>query len=212
MRYQHFLYIIPFLVLMVFASCGTDPEGGEGENPGETTTVVTPPEVQEPEKPALDSFKYTWKDNHIVLNWQFLSRVVFEDRYAEEVDTLVAFPIFHDDIKAIDGHPVIIQGYALPFTAENGTLHVLSAYPFSNCFFCGGAGQESVMDIITKKSFKAFPKDQVVAFKGKLKLNDTDLMHLNYMLEEAEITELMGNTVRAPELKKEGNNPSAGNH
>ena len=43
-------------------------------------------------------------------------------------------------IQAINGKEVLIQGYIIPFeeTGDESIL-ILSANPFSTCFFCGGA-------------------------------------------------------------------------
>ncbi|HMN91359.1 MAG TPA: hypothetical protein PKE68_15155, partial [Saprospiraceae bacterium] len=65
-------------------------------------------------------------------------------------------------------------------------LLVLSAYPYSNCFFCGAAGPESVMEIRLKATSKRFRMDTETAFAGTFLLNDTDINSLNYILADAE--------------------------
>ena len=68
---------------------------------------------------------------------------------------------------------------------------VLSANSFANCFFCGNAGPETIMDIKMKTKFKKpLKQDDRVIFRGKLKLNATDLYYLNYILEDAEVVSI----------------------
>ncbi|MEM7660041.1 MAG: DUF3299 domain-containing protein, partial [Bacteroidota bacterium] len=77
-----------------------------------------------------------------------------------------------------------IKGYMLPIDLE-GNAYYLSAYPFSSCFFCGGAGQESVMELRLKKAKQSFQQDEFVTLRGRLRLNNREL-ELNYILEEVE--------------------------
>ena len=66
---------------------------------------------------------------------------------------------------------------------------MLSANPYSSCFFCGQAGPESVMEIQLLKQYDGLRMDQVITFKGKLRLNADDIYQLNYILEDAEVVE-----------------------
>jgi hypothetical protein len=66
---------------------------------------------------------------------------------------------------------------------------VLSANPYSSCFFCGQAGPESVMEIQLLKQYDGLRMDQVITFEGRLRLNADDIYQLNYILEEAEVVE-----------------------
>jgi hypothetical protein len=91
-------------------------------------------------------------------------------------------------MKALEGQLVRMTGYVIPIeeTGDDAVL-VLSAFPYSSCFFCGGAGAETIMDIrLKKKTTKRFKKDETLTFRGKLRLNDSDLMFFNYILEDAE--------------------------
>ena len=83
-----------------------------------------------------------------------------------------------------------IKGYLIPIdeTGDENIL-VLSANPYSSCFFCGGAGQESVMDVLLKDKSQKFQTDQLVTFEGKLKLNNSDLYFVNYILEGAVVVQ-----------------------
>lgn len=94
-------------------------------------------------------------------------------------------PTYGEDVKALEGKTIEITGYVLPLDIS-GDNYVLSAFPFSSCFFCGGAGQESVMELRLADSGDRFKQDQYLTFTGKLKLNHREL-ELNYILEEARV-------------------------
>lgn len=119
------------------------------------------------------------------IDWKFLSKVEFEDKYFEEYEAWYLFPNFSDAIKKMDGKRVRIKGYVIPLDVEDN-LYALSAYPFSACFFCGGAGPESVMSLKFKGKPRHFDTDDVATFEGVLHLNTTDLDTFNYVLQQAE--------------------------
>lgn len=138
---------------------------------------------------TFDSTMYAFRDGAVDLNWQILAMVSFDEQYNEELDQYIPYPIFSPTVRALDGKEIYIQGYYIPVDESgDADIIVLSAFPFSACFFCGNAGPESVMDIQLKKKTKlGFKTDDRITFKGKLKLNDSDLYYLNYILEEAEL-------------------------
>jgi hypothetical protein len=76
-----------------------------------------------------------------------------------------------------------VKGYLLPVDIE-GEMVVLSEFPFSSCFFCGGAGPESVIELRFKKSKLKFKPDEFATIQGIFRLN-TDEFALSYMLENA---------------------------
>jgi len=128
-------------------------------------------------------------DNPVKLNWVQLSDMTMEYRYNEEFGFDIPYPIFGDEIRAVEGKEVTLEGFVLLIEAEDEEIVILSKYPYSQCFFCGGAGPESVVDVLLKDEAKehGLKMDQRVTFKGKLKLNTEDLDHLNYIFEDAEL-------------------------
>ena len=181
-----------FLVFFVLVlGCGDTPQvAGTDE-----VVEVTPPPLEQftlPDTlPVLpDTVQYTLNgEGYINLTWAHLAEVDFEERYTEEVDTYVPYPIFRPSVQRLAGEQVEIKGYVIPVeeTGEESII-VLSANPFSSCFFCGMAGPETIMDVQLKKKFKGrFKQDDILTFRGKLRLNDSDLYYLNYILEEAEL-------------------------
>ncbi|MCB9186657.1 MAG: DUF3299 domain-containing protein [Flavobacteriales bacterium] len=122
---------------------------------------------------------------HKKIDWAFLAKVKWEDRYFPAYDETVWYPDFSKEVLALDSTLVEIEGYIIPVDVESG-YYVLSANPFSSCFFCGNAGPESVVELqFADKLSKTFTTDEIVTFKGRLKLNWDDLEHCNYILQGA---------------------------
>lgn len=128
-------------------------------------------------------------DKPIKLDWVKLSDMTMEYRYNEEFGFDIPYPVFGDEIKELDGKFVTLEGFVLLIEAEDEEIVILSKYPYSQCFFCGGAGPESVVDVLLSEDEKdhGLRMDQRVTFKGRLKLNIEDLDHLNYIFEDAEL-------------------------
>ncbi|MDX2245647.1 MAG: DUF3299 domain-containing protein [Bacteroidia bacterium] len=118
------------------------------------------------------------------ISWETLAKVNYE--YIQKVDQNLWFgkPSFPPEIKTLEGKTIRITGHVLPSDASENS-YILSAFPFSSCFFCGGAGPESVVELRLKKKKEKYKLDQVVTFTGILRLNDRE-MELTYILEEAE--------------------------
>lgn len=121
----------------------------------------------------------------VELTWKTLTDVEFKDVFVEELDTYYWKPTFGESVKALEGQEVFITGYILPVDIDDD-YYVLSRYPFANCFFCGGAGPESIIDLRFKKEKRKFKTDERLTFKGIFKLNATDIYSMNYILLEAE--------------------------
>jgi hypothetical protein len=122
------------------------------------------------------------------ITWETLKDVKFTDKWSEEFQAYYQVPKFGAALKALDGKEVIIKGYIIPIDVIED-YYVLSANPYSSCFFCGQAGPESVMEVQIKKKNGELKMDQVITFKGKLKLNADDIYQLNYILENAEVVD-----------------------
>ncbi len=118
------------------------------------------------------------------INWVTLSDVKFADKYSDEVEAYYYFPTFGSSVLALNNKDVIIKGYVLEIDRGND-VYILSANPFAACFFCGGAGPESIVELKLPKNHPRFSMDEVVTFKGKLKLNAVDIYQCNYILENA---------------------------
>ena len=123
-----------------------------------------------------------------IITWELLKNVEFDEIWSEEFQAYYMVPKFSNAVKAMDGKKVQIRGFIIPVDIVQD-YYVLSANPYSSCFFCGQAGPESVMEIQMVKKYEGLRMDQVITFKGKLILNADDIYQLNYILEDAEIIE-----------------------
>jgi len=123
-----------------------------------------------------------------IITWELLKNVEFDEIWSEEFQAYYMIPKFSNAVKAMDGKEVQIRGFIIPVDIVQD-YYVLSANPYSSCFFCGQAGPESVMEIEMVKKYEGLRMDQVITFKGKLRLNVDDIYQLNYILEDAEIIE-----------------------
>jgi hypothetical protein len=119
------------------------------------------------------------------LTWRMLEDVEFKDVYVEELDAYYWKPTFGNSVNALQGEEVHITGYMIPVDLDED-FYVLSRYPFANCFFCGGAGPESVIDLrFTGKSPRVYQTDERLTFAGKFRLNADDVYQMNYILDGA---------------------------
>ena len=184
------LILLGCFLMILLGSCQSENNENESLQDKEETEVVVEDTITKAISPieTFDSSQYVFKDGYIVLTWSALADIDFEDRYSEELGAKIPFPLFSERIKALEGKQVEIQGYVIPFeeTGED-TYIILSAFPYTQCFFCGNAGPETVMDILPEEESvsKRLKMDQQTTFRGKLKLNDSDFYYLNYILEEA---------------------------
>lgn len=119
------------------------------------------------------------------LTWRTLTDVEFKDVYVDELDAYYWKPTFGESVKALEGTEVYITGYVIPVDYDED-FYVLSRYPFANCFFCGGAGPESVVDLRFKGKTRRYETDERLTFKGVFALNANDVYQMNYILEGAE--------------------------
>lgn len=118
--------------------------------------------------------------------WKTLSKITYEKKFDDLLGFKVDVPVFGDDIKALEGEIVEVSGYIVPVEGyKSHTEFVFSAYPYNMCFFCGGAGPETVMEVTSKDPVKY--STERVKLRGKLALNSEDINRLMYILTEAEM-------------------------
>ncbi len=118
--------------------------------------------------------------------WKTLSKVTIEKRFDEVMNFEVDYPTFSEEVKALDGKEITLKGWIIPLDELRGENYfVLSALPFANCFFCGGAGPETVIEVFTNEEYD-FTEDRITV-TGKLKLNADDPTQLMYVMSKAEV-------------------------
>ena len=116
--------------------------------------------------------------------WKVLSKITFKKEYDEMLGFKVDVPVFSDAVRKYEGKEVEIKGYIVPVEGyKSHTEFVFSAFPYNMCFFCGGAGPETVMEVYAKTPVKYTAEP--VYLRGKLTLNDSDINRLMYALEDA---------------------------
>ncbi|MFZ1703631.1 MAG: hypothetical protein WAT79_04760 [Saprospiraceae bacterium] len=113
--------------------------------------------------------------------WKTLGKISYKKEYDELMGFKIDKPVFSEQVKALDGKEVTLNGYIIP--VEGYVSHkefIFSAFPYSMCFFCGGAGPETVMEVISLEPVK-YSAD-AVTIKGILQLNDKDINRLMYKI------------------------------
>ena len=119
------------------------------------------------------------------LTWQTLSDVEFRDVFLEELQAYYWKPTFGPKVLKSEGKDFFITGYVIPVDIDED-FYVLSRYPFANCFFCGGAGPETVVDLpFPGRVPREYVTDERLTFAGTLKLNADDIYQMNYIITGA---------------------------
>ncbi len=117
--------------------------------------------------------------------WKTLSKLTYKKQYDEMLGFKVDVPVFNEEIKNLEGKTVTVKGYIIPVEGYKGHKEfIFSAFPYNMCFFCGGAGPETVMEVYAKEPVKYTA--EAVTLKGKLELNSSDINRLIYALREVE--------------------------
>jgi hypothetical protein len=117
--------------------------------------------------------------------WALFAKTKFDPKYYEKIQEYLFYPTFSPDLKALEGKELTIEGYYVPFAPEDGKYIIISKFPMSQCFFCGGAGPESIAEVNFAKPQSKFQVDDLLMVKGKLKLNTDDMDHVNFILVDA---------------------------
>lgn len=120
--------------------------------------------------------------------WVLFSKTRFTERLNRELSMYFLYPSFPDELKAIDGQEITLSGFYIPLDFEDDRTIIISKYPMAQCFFCGGAGSESVaVAYLQGKPGKRFKTDQIIKVKGILTLNEKDVDELNFIIKHAKI-------------------------
>lgn len=117
--------------------------------------------------------------------WNVFAKTRFEPKYEEKVGEYLFYPSFTDEVRKLEGKIITLEGFYVPFAPEGDDYIILSKYPMSQCFFCGGGGPESVAEVNFAKAPGTFKVDDLITVRGKLKLNSDDLDHINFILTDA---------------------------
>ena len=112
--------------------------------------------------------------------------VTFDTKFDEMLGIDVEVPKFSPAVKKLEGKTITLKGYILPLEGRRSQDYfIFSAYPYNLCYFCGGAGIESVAEVYCKEPIKYTTK--MITIKGTLTLNDSgDLDKMIYTLSNVE--------------------------
>ena len=144
-------------------------------------TENKPPAIQD----ATDVVKEEDKKDNV---WKTLSKITYKKEFDEFLGFKIDIPVFADAVKELNNKEIQVKGYIIPVEGyQSHTEFIFSAFPYNMCFFCGGAGPETVMEVEAVEVIE-YTSEQVV-LKGKLQLNDADINRLMYLLVDAKLVE-----------------------
>lgn len=116
--------------------------------------------------------------------WKSLSKITYRKEYDELMGFKIDKPVFSDAIKSMEGKTITVKGYIIPVEGyKSHKEFIFSAFPYSMCFFCGGAGPETVMEVSAKEPVK-YTTEQII-LTGTLRLNSDDINRLMFKIEHA---------------------------
>jgi len=124
-----------------------------------------------------------------VVGWDTFAKVKFHREFSSQFgfEVNVKPPEFSEDILKLNGKKISVKGFVIPVDVELG-MYMVSANSFANCFFCGNAGPETVVELFPLGKLPRFATDQVVTFRGILQVNQEGEMNaVPYQLFQAEI-------------------------
>lgn len=117
--------------------------------------------------------------------WPTLAQVQFQNK-KDKSGYDMEVPIFSKHLKTFQGKKIQLKGYIIPLEELGGQgKFMLSSLPFNLCYFCGAAGPETVVEIMSTEKVKFTTKPVVI--EGALTLNDTDPNHHIYILKSARL-------------------------
>jgi len=120
--------------------------------------------------------------------WRTLGLMKFERQFDENDGVSQQKGRFVPIIKALEGKEITMKGYVIPLSGKKAQSHFMfSAYPFSDCFFCGKAGPESVIEVYTKGNTKIEFDDESITIKGIFYFTSQDPNDVMFTLKEAEL-------------------------
>lgn len=115
-------------------------------------------------------------------------------RYSFSHEGFIPRPRFGEQLQQLDSTVVSITGFYLPANIT-GSSFVVSYYPMALCFFCSGAGIESVVvmyaDEKESRRFSNLRTDDFIEVQGRLELNDDVSKNLFYILHDAEFVRIV---------------------
>lgn len=120
------------------------------------------------------------------VTWEMMANISFKKKQHPEYG-VVKYPVVNEQLKALNKKKIVVSGYIIPLDPDT---YVLSKYVFASCFFCGGAGPETVMGVQFKDLKKRLKTDQYVVLTGTFETNETVVEDWIYHIKNAQIVDL----------------------
>jgi hypothetical protein len=120
------------------------------------------------------------------ISWSDLTDVKIIQENDEKTGQILIKPTFGPKVEKLAGKEVYISGYIIPLDLDKNEF-ALSQNPFYSCFFCGGAGAETMITLVFKDSPDDLKIDDFRIVRGVLGLNKEDPTKLIYIIKKAEI-------------------------
>lgn len=121
------------------------------------------------------------------ITWDWIQKHVrTEEKFYEDEGIFYLGPVFDKELLALEGEEIIITGYVMPLDKE-ADYYCLSANSYARCYFCGGAGQETIMTLNFINKDLDFNLDEFITVKGKLRLNADDFEEMFLILDDAQL-------------------------
>lgn len=204
MNPRYWLYILPIALIGLFVVTRAI------RSPKQEVKAYTPPEDRKPlevkktvyaipKKPVVDIDSVQLTDTARAVSkpatedtlWREfkpkLKKGIWKDFFDityEHKGVYGYYPKFTAKHQKYHNKTVEINGYMYPLTQDKKqTFFMLSYFPIQQCFFCGGAGPESIVEINSLKGIRLNSKR--IRVKGKLVLNTQNPERLFYILNNA---------------------------
>lgn len=169
---------------------------GNGESPTEYAEGYSAANLGDVFDSPMDGKFVVEKEVEPVGPWEDLLTLKFDIRFDESVDDVIFEPKISKRVQKYEGQIIEIEGFIIPHDIaadamasmdDDGQQFMFSAFPLASCFFCGGAGAESVMEAFPKNPLQY--TDQKVKIRGRLEFNTTDFLKLPYQLKDVVLVE-----------------------
>jgi uncharacterized membrane protein YcgQ (UPF0703/DUF1980 family) len=120
--------------------------------------------------------------------WGLFAKTRFTEKLNRQLSMYFLYPSFPAELMEMEGKEITLSGFYIPLDMNDDRTVILSKFPMAQCFFCGGAGSESVAVAYLKDRHpKKIKTDQIIKVRGRLSLNDKDVDELTFIIKDAKI-------------------------
>lgn len=125
-------------------------------------------------------------------HWNTLAMVNTESKFDDMMGMIVKTATPTPIAESLNGETITIRGFIIALDAKAKLKHFMfSRYPQNMCFFCGGAGPESAMQVFLPEGKSIdFTKDKI-EIRGTLKIQKGDPSGLIYTMSDAELLKVL---------------------